>query len=433
MNKIVLTSVISAVLAGCGGSSSPTPPTVDHGDSETNLYFAHASAYPRATMIGMMSKDADDTNDKTMYWTTHGKGVGQITDSIQSMGSLADIPLEEKMDYVDSAIVDLNLITDRLINVVLEESIVRYSNNTLSSEALTKVKGITIVLEGSGSITATDKTEKIIELAESAQNAGVETFTIYMFDTIDLGVLHEQRPQWAELLDHPYINVTPFSFKDVSREISTVHEIDTLTKLTEYFDYDLKNAFVKAGNYDPAKKLLVFFGSSRTTSSDSEEGRKGGDYNNMLLADFYAADSDIQAEYNVAIKPHYRLPWINKYIKAYHQETLSYFNNIPYEVLVLGSGKSFGGNVLPEINRVDSTYSTLLFSVDKKVINTIVDYSDYLGFYSEKDNVDYMKSNYSLLSGWSQPSKEILANDMKEQINAPHIKVTNVYDYINAK
>lgn len=72
---------------------------------------------------------------------------------------------------------------------------------------------------------------------------------------------------------------------------------------------------------------------------------------------------------------------------------------MPYELLVIAGGKNIDGFSVPVIGRVDYTYSTILFSVGVNKIHSIIDYSPYTGFTSEKDSIEFMKKIITLVMG----------------------------------
>ncbi|TNI85850.1 hypothetical protein CF119_09930 [Aeromonas sobria] len=316
------------------------------------------------------------------------------------------------------------------VNLVIEETFIRRSTELMTSDALARVNSITVVLEGSGSIVPNNRLDRVLELADQANAHGVKTFKVQIFDTMNLDVLAQDHDQWNKIINDQYITLLPVSFSKLGKQISDGYETNVLGKIIKTFGFDLKTAFTKSPKYDENKKLLVFFGSSRNSTVNSSETRKGGDYNNMMLIDSYLKKSEITDKYNIAIKPHPKLAWINTYISESGIDA-SYFSSMPYELLVIAGGKNIDGFSVPVIDRVDSTYSTILFSVDVNKIHSIIDYSPYTGFTSEKDSIEFMKKNYNLGDGWGINSYEDYASTLKYQLSAPHVEVTNVEAFVN--
>lgn len=449
----------------------PSIPLEPANKAASNLVFFATSTYPRAALTGLVSSNANDGNDVfDLYYNTEvieGDKPTQIGENVFYKGRVkmvaekmvadqptidnstsggeelpappTDRPLQE-LEEISKLVMEVP--AENEVNLFIEEGFIRRSTASMTPEALRRTKSISMVLEGSGSITDSDRLGNVIELAKQAEAHGVKDFIVYMFDSMDLKAL-AKRPQWAELMSNKFVQILPLSFEKLNREIGDGYETKIFGNMLKLMQYDLKTAFTKSANYDESKKLLVFFGSARSGYANNNENKKGGNYNNMLLVDKYLSDPEITAEYNVAVKPHPKLAWIVSDYIPQHQPDASYFSSIPFEMLVLAGGKDIDGAQIPVIDRVDSVYSTILFGVDKAKIHSVIDYSPYAGFVGYGDTVEFMRANYQLLNGWGfdgdtnsdgikdQESYKELAEALKVQINAPHIVITNVEEYVN--
>lgn len=457
---------------GFGGDGSPDMGVDSEGDGEdTTLVFFATSSYPRAAIIGLTTVESDvDARDVVEIYAhddVFGSKEHRIEDRITYKGLLkargdepstpsgegSGLPFPPGMQAMEKISMKVMEVEEgREINLVMEESFVRHSKTTMSDEALSRVDSISVVIEGSGSITGTDRLDSVMELAKKAKENGVKTFQISIFASMDLQVLAEQSEQWSLIINDDYIQTLPIDFNRMNEEMDTKRELDVFRALVKFMNYELKGSFTQSASYDPKKPLLVYFGSSRNDYASNEVGEgsglketMGANFNNMLVADHYVTSAET-AGYNIAFKPHPKTAWITETYVPQHRPEVSYFSSIPFELLVLAGGKDLGEEIhIPVIDRVDSTYSTILFSVDKEKIHSIIDYSPYEGYehnYNQAIQDINTIRNYVLLPGWGfdgiKPdgtvdgeNYEELANKLVLQLNAPHIKVTNVYDFVN--
>lgn len=460
MQNHVLGLIVLTALTGCHNWDSPK----DQRAGEYNIFVTGGSTYPRSVITGLIASNSADKNNTFDLYFNNAKphqvaenvfvkgyipssADGHPTPNTKDSGddpTLPDPDNNEEMTIISKKIIEVP--EGVKVNLIVEDSFPRNSKTLLTSEALERLKSITIILEGSGALNPESyRLMQTVELAKQAQDFGVPEFNVQTFSSVNTELLangdgENVKPNeyWKAILDSDYINIKPVSFSQLGSQISKGYETDVYSSLLTSFGYDLSKAFVASPDYDKNKGLLVFFGSSRNNASNQEVYRQGGNYNNVILLDYLLGNKELTSKYNIAVKPHPALAWINTYIED-NKLNASYFSSMPYELLALASGKEINGFTIPKINRVDSTYSTILYSVDKENIGSIIDYSPYIGFTDGDEPTanqkgltgEEMKASYTLESGWAIERYEYEATALTHLIDAPQIEVTNVYEYIH--
>ncbi|GAL03836.1 hypothetical protein JCM19237_6730 [Photobacterium aphoticum] len=367
---------------------------------EYNIFATGTSSYPRSVMTGAIATNSTEQSKSIFDIYVYGVEPQKVTNNITIKGYIPMDDTGHPRPTKDSGNItapevdteELTLISQKIesvpdgykVNLIIEDTFARNSSKLLTEAALERLQSITIVLEGSGALNPKSyRLMQTVNLAKQAEDFGVPEFNIQVFSSVNTDILANgngdtivENKYWKSILESNYITIKLTDFDSISRNINTEKEISALEKMMAAYGYDFSTAFVPSHKFDHKKKLLVFFGSSRIGDQDTEENRQGANFNNVKLLDYYLNTPEIADNYNVAVKPHPRLAWINKHIEDKGIDA-SYFSSMPYELLAIAGGKKINGVDIPVIDRVDSTYSTILYSVEKSKINAIIDYSPY--------------------------------------------------------